>query len=325
MKNMYLIPFVLAVFGCATLPPSTGGNKFAAITIVENLGPIWNPDLYSMVVEYDRQLNTPVIDQQDTHFGVTLPGMNFSKYMDVVHFEQVNALNIQAVSEELARRIGALDGVRPDSPRPNRPVTEAEFNRVLNQLFPQSSVMPERHMLNVQDREDSYLEEWVAIPEGATPEQFADRTWNQSPAQVPDRPTHTSFLTLAPTERGGMIMLVVEFREFRDLLPEPQWYTMEYAQTGEGPAPERKPGILSRSLQVAAENPVPTAIAGILALDYATGDGINAFGLFDRGGDAGRPTVSISGNNNQVTVTDNQNSANDNSKATAAPFFPPSE
>jgi len=168
--------------------------------------------------------------------------------------------------------------------------------------------------------------ELVKIPEGASAEEYA-----ATAIPVFTKPLEAEkpkgLLSLVPTGNGATLVYTIRFAEFRDLLPVPQWTQPVVAQNG-GPEimPEKKPGILSRSLEVAKENPWPTGIAAFLLADYATGGGINAFGLLG-GDDSGgkRPTVNVSGERNVVTITDNTNSGNDNSNrpSTAAPFFPP--
>ena len=176
------------------------------------------------------------------------------------------------------------------------------------------------------DKRGAFTTELVKIPEGATAAEYAANAipvFDQPVAALPPK----GILSLYPTEKGAVLVYVISFGEFAELLPMPTWTQPVIAQNnGEEIRPEKQPGILSRSLQVAKDNPWKTGIATFLLADYATGDGIDAFGLL--GGDdddSGRPTVNVSGSGNVVTITDNANSNNDNSNrpATAAPFFPP--
>jgi len=191
-------------------------------------------------------------------------------------------------------------------------------------ISPAFTQIPEGYIVDAYtDTDGSYTETLVRVPAGYTAEEYAA---NAIPvAQYTPEDLPKGILSLIPFGNSVGLVYTITFGEFRELLPEPTWTKPVVAQNGETAVPEKQPGILSRSLQVAKENPWKTGIATFLVADYAAGNGIDAFGLFSDGDEAGRPTVNVSGENNTVTITDNANSGNDQSNrpATAAPFFPP--
>ena len=315
----WLLLLLLLAPACTTpLPPQTEGNPLLAQLVLNALQPD-QLGQHRLVVVYDDHNSFDYQVDQRGHltFWLTIErqSTNARTWMDA----PVGAYHDwrQQIIQNYAQRIRQL------LPPPSG-LTEEELESVLDELFPQTTMVVDGQTYHIARYEtaDGYVEELVVLPEGAELADYAPLHFRQPP-EVEVEQKAFSWLSLTP----GFLVLNIEFGEFRDLLPAPRYYEPVIAQNGETELrPVKQPGILARTAEVVRENPGKSLTAGVLAADLLYDGKVNLFGLVGNDDGGGGTNISVGGDAT-IVVGDQHTDTRDQSNRpqTAQPHFPPAE